>query len=113
LHLTDRGVLEENVYVRGEYACPDLILRTSRPGLVIVELKTRSSLAALDRLEYQLKTDHTYVQEHGGELAEFLEQEGLSPEEIGDLEISFSGVVGVGGRKIKEVKHFELFGRQN
>jgi hypothetical protein len=109
LHFTDFGIKEDNIYVIGEAACPDLLLLTQRPShLVVVELKIRPTVRSLTDLRYQLRTDREYILDHGEELARFLQEEGLSHEEIGDLEIGFSGVVGLSSKRLREVQYFGL-----
>jgi hypothetical protein len=109
-YFTTGGVQISNCHVYRDFASPDLMIRTQGPSyLLVVELKISPSPGAIQDLDYQLRVDRDYILEHGEELAEFLEHHGLSPDEIGRLEIRFSGLVGVNSRRVKEVQHFGLF----
>ncbi|MBU0467051.1 MAG: hypothetical protein KJ718_06205 [Nanoarchaeota archaeon] len=110
LRFTSLGILLDSYMSYTNYASPDIILLTENPGhLIIIEVKSRLTRASGEDMCRQLGEYHEYIAKHPKDLSEFLEKRGISLDEIADLTIGFSGVVGTRRRGVREVRYFELF----
>ncbi|MEK6922996.1 MAG: hypothetical protein AABX08_04315 [Nanoarchaeota archaeon] len=112
-YFTTKGIVinRDLIGFRENLGQPDLLIYVESPvnKVIVLEVKLSNNKDLIMKMMEELENYRAYIDSHRNDLYKFLNEGGINPIDIDNLQIGFSGIVSTQrGRSLKEVTYFEL-----